>query len=102
MRVCQFRHYGTINMMKGSAERHYDLVGHALLFGLQMDCNTRVWIIEWTVETLRKARVSKVFLAGLLRIAQGAVYILLFGCRRGIHVLHCSEAFPAIRSPGWF
>jgi hypothetical protein len=48
MRVCQFRHYGTMNTMKGSAKRRDDLTGHAFLFRLQVDCNTRVWIVELT------------------------------------------------------
>ena len=76
MRVCQFRHYGTMNTMKGSAERRYDLDGHAFLFGLQMDCNTRVRIIEWTAKARHKAWPFKFFRPGLLRIAQGADYIL--------------------------
>jgi len=32
--------------VKGGAERRYDLVRHAFLFGLQMDCNIRLWSRE--------------------------------------------------------
>ena len=45
MRVCQFRHFGTV---KGGALRRDDLPVMPFHFGLQMDCNTRVWFVEST------------------------------------------------------
>jgi hypothetical protein len=48
MRVCQFRHFGTV---KSGVERQTDLIGHAISLGLQMDCNTRVGFVESMPET---------------------------------------------------
>ncbi len=57
MRVCQFRHFGTV---KGGALRRDDLPVMPFHFGLQMDCNTRVWFVESTaVEDVS----SQIFLA---------------------------------------
>jgi hypothetical protein len=44
MRVCQFRHFGTLKREALNAAT--TLIGHAFPSGLQLDCNTQVWFVD--------------------------------------------------------